>query len=188
MEQANVTSTLQAQLGTTNKVAATQGKIAGKLYSSGVADSFQDAADAIKSVVQAGLAPPGTTNSQLQAIATKASDVANVFGQDLGGVTNAVSQMMRTGLAKNAGDAFDLITKGFQSGADKAGDLLDTFNEYGTSFRTLGLSGKDAMGLIQQGLKGGARDADQVADALKEFSLVASQGVRRPRKRSSPSD
>ncbi|MEU9470416.1 phage tail tape measure protein [Streptomyces avermitilis] len=176
MDQANITGSLQAQLGTTNKVAASQGKIAGKLYSSGVSGSFQDAADAIKSVVQAGLAPPGTTNAQLQQIATKASDVANVFGQDLGGVTNAVSQMMRTGLAKNSTEAFDLITKGFQSGANKADDLLDTFNEYGTSFRSLGLSGKDAMGLIQQGLKGGARDADQVADALKEFSLVASQG------------
>jgi SLT domain-containing protein len=174
--QANVTSKLQAQLGTTNKVAAQQGKVAGKLYSSGVSDSFESAADAIKSVMQAGLAPPGTTTKQLQSLATKASDVASVFDQDLGGVTNAISQMLRTGLAKSADDAFDIITRGFQSGANKADDLLDTFNEYGTSFRTLGLSGRDAMGLLQQGLAGGARDADQVADALKEFSLVASQG------------
>ncbi|MFF9240110.1 phage tail tape measure protein [Streptomyces sp. NPDC014801] len=176
IEQANVTSKLQAQLGTSNKVAAQQGKVAGKLYSSGVSDSFESAADAIKSVMQAGLAPPGTTTKQLQSLATKASDVATVFDQDLGGVTNAVSQMLRTGLAKSADDAFDIITRGFQSGANKADDLLDTFNEYGTSFRNLGLSGRDAMGLLQQGLAGGARDADQVADALKEFSLVASQG------------
>ncbi|MFF5473325.1 phage tail tape measure protein [Streptomyces achromogenes] len=176
IDQANVTSKLQAQLGTSNKVAAQQGKLAGKLYSSGVSNSFESAADAIKSVMQSGLAPPGTTTKQLESLATKASDVANVFDQDLGGVTNAVSQMLRTGLAKNATEAFDLITKGFQGGADKAGDLLDTFNEYGTSFRTIGLSGRDAMGLLQQGLQGGARDADQVADALKEFGLVASQG------------
>jgi hypothetical protein len=176
MDQSNVTSKLQAQLGSSNKVAAQQGKLAGKLYSSGVTDSFQGAADAIKSVMQSGLAPPGTTTKQLEAIATKASDVATVFDQDLGGVTNAVSQMMRTGLAKNSTEAFDLITKGFQKGADKGGDLLDTLNEYGTSFRTLGLDGKDALGLLSQGLKGGARDADQVADALKEFSLVAGQG------------
>jgi phage-related minor tail protein len=187
MGQANVTSTLQAQLGTSNKVAAQQGKLAGKLYSSGVTDSFESAADAIKSVMQSGLAPPGTTTKQLESIATKASDVANVFDQDLGGVTNAVSQMMRTGLAKNATQAFDLITKGFQRGADKGGDLLDTINEYGTSFRTLGLDGKEALGLLSQGLKGGARDADQVADALKEFSLVAVRAVRPPRTSSSRS-
>lgn len=178
IDQANVTSTLQAQLGTSNKVAAAQGKIAGKLYSTGVSDSFQDAADAIKTVVQAGLAPPGTTNAQLQSIATKASDVANIFGQDLGGVTNAVSQMLRTGLAPNATVAFDVLTKGFQSGADKGGDLLDTFNEYGTQFRKLGIDGPQAMGLIDQAIKAGARDSDVAADALKEFSIRAVDGSK----------
>ncbi|MFE3657282.1 phage tail tape measure protein [Streptomyces sp. NPDC059165] len=176
MEQANITSTLQAQLGTSNKVAAEQGKLAGKLYGKGIGDSFQDAADAIKSVVQSGLAPPGTTNKQLESMAAKASDVATVFDQDLGGVTNAVSQMLRTGLAKNADEAFDLITKGFQSGANKADDLLDTLNEYGVQFQKAGLSGADAMGLIGQAVKAGARDADVAADAIKEFSLLAVDG------------
>ncbi|WP_078897698.1 phage tail tape measure protein [Streptomyces rimosus] len=177
IDQANVTSTLQAQLGTSNKVAADQGKLAGKLYGSGVANSFQEAADAIKATVQAGLAPPGTTNAQLQQIATKASDVANVFGQDLGGVTNAVSQLMRTGLAKNSGQAFDLITRGFQSGANKADDLLDVLNEYSTQFAKMGLSGAQAVGVINQAIRGGARDADVVADAFKEFSLRAVDGT-----------
>lgn len=178
MDQANITSTLQAQLGTTGKVAGEQGKIAGKLYSSGVSGTFQEAADAIKATVQAGLAPPGTTNTQLQAIATKAQDVANVFGQDLGGVTNAVSQLMRTGLAKNSAEAFDIITKGMQSGANKADDLLDTINEYSVQFGQLGLDGQTAMGLISQGLKAGARDADIVADAIKEFGIRATDGSK----------
>jgi phage-related minor tail protein len=178
MEQANITSSLQAQLGTTGKVAADQGKLAGKLYSEGVSGTFQEAADAIKAVVQGGLAPPGTTNKQLEAIATKASDVANVFGQDLGGVTNAVSQMMRTGLAKNSTEAFDLITRGFQSGADKGGDLLDTINEYSTQFRKAGLDGSAAMGLISQAIKAGARDSDVAADAIKEFSIRAVDGSK----------
>ncbi|MFE7566201.1 phage tail tape measure protein [Streptomyces sp. NPDC057539] len=178
MDQANITNSLQAQLGTTNKVAAQQGKLAGELYSSGVSGSFQEAADAIKAVVQSGLAPPDATNKQLQEIATKASDVANVFGQDLGGVTNAVSQMMRTGLAKNSSEAFDLITRGFQSGSDKAGDLLDTVNEYGVQFQKAGLTGADAIGLINQAIAGGARDADIAADAIKEFSIRAVDGSK----------
>ncbi|MFJ7963126.1 phage tail tape measure protein [Streptomyces sp. NPDC096324] len=178
VDQANVTSRLQAQLGTSNKVAAQQGKLAGKLYSSGVTDSFESAADAIKSVMQSGLAPPGATTKQLQSLATKASDVANVFDQDLGGVTSAIAQMMRTGLAKNSTEAFDLITKGFQSGADKAGDLLDTVNEYGTQFRKAGLDGATSIGLINQGLKAGARDGDLVADSIKEFSIRAIDGSK----------
>ncbi|MGW1134429.1 phage tail tape measure protein [Streptomyces griseoluteus] len=176
VDQANVTSKLQAQLGTSNKVAAQQGKLAGKLYSSGVTDSFESAADAIKSVMQAGLAPPGATTKQLEQLATKASDVATVFDQDLGGVTNAVSQMLRTGLAKNATQAFDLITKGFQSGANKADDFLDTINEYGTQFRKAGLDGSAAIGLLNQAIQGGARDADVAADAIKEFSIRAIDG------------
>ncbi|MCR8576463.1 phage tail tape measure protein [Streptomyces sp. Isolate_219] len=176
IDQANVTSKLQAQLGATGKDAGKYGKIAGKLYSSGVSETFQDAADAIKSVMQSGIAPPGATNAQLQEIATKASDVATVFGQDLGGVTNAVSQMMRTGLAKNSTEAFDIITAGFQSGANKADDLLDTVNEYGTQFRKAGLTGQAAMGLINQAIQGGARDADIAADAIKEFSIRAVDG------------
>ncbi|MFE9337771.1 phage tail tape measure protein [Streptomyces sp. NPDC007063] len=173
-----ITRTLQAQLGTSNKVAAAQGKIAGRLYSSGVSGSFQEAADAIKAVSQAGLAPPGGTQKQLQAIATKASDVANVFGQDLGGVTTAVSQLMRNGLAKNSTQAFDLITKGFQSGANKADDLLDTINEYGVQFKKAGLDGATAIGLLNQGLRAGARDGDLVADAIKEFSIRAVDGSK----------
>lgn len=176
IDQANVTSTLQAQLGATGKDAARYGKLAGKLYSSGVSDSFEGAAEAIKSVMQSGIAPPGATNAQLEKIATKASDVANVFGQDLGGVTNAVSQMMRTGLAKSSTQAFDLITKGFQSGADKGGDFLDTINEYGVQFKKAGLDGSQSIGLISQAIKAGARDSDIAADAIKEFSIRAVDG------------
>jgi phage-related minor tail protein len=171
IDQANITSKLQAQLGASGKDAAKYGKLAGKLYSSGVSDTFQDAADSIKSVMQSGIAPPGATTKQLQEIATKASDVAGVFDQDLGGVTNAVAQMMRTGLAKNSTEAFDIITKGFQSGANKADDLVDTINEYGTQFRKAGLDGSTSIGLINQAIKAGARDSDVAADAIKEFSL-----------------
>jgi phage-related minor tail protein len=176
--QMNVKSMLQAQLGTSDKVAAQQGKVAGKLFASGVSDSFEGAADAIKNVMQAGLAPPEATQKQLQGIATKASDLATVFDQDLGGVTNAVSQMLRTGLASSAEQAFDVITKGFQSGVDKGGDLLDTVNEYGTQFRKAGLDGTTAIGLLNQAIRAGARDSDVAADAIKEFSIRAVDGSK----------
>lgn len=176
MDQANITSTLQAQLGTTDAVAAQQGKAAGKLFADGVSGTFQEAADSIKATVQSGLAPPGTTTKQLSQIATKAQDIVTVFGQDMPAVTNAAAQAVRTGLAKNSSEAFDIITKGFQSGANKADDFLDTINEYGTQFRKAGIDGQQATGLINQGLQAGARDADIVADAVKEFSIRAIDG------------
>ncbi|MFC9620266.1 phage tail tape measure protein [Streptomyces sp. NPDC056930] len=175
-EQASVTKKMQAQLGATSQDAKKYGDVAGKLFTSGVVDNFQEGADAIKSVMVSGIAPPKATTAQLQQIATKAADVSKVFDQDLGGVTNAVSQLMRTGLAKNSTEAFDLITKGFQSSANKADDLLDTVNEYSVQFKRVGLDGATAMGLINQAVKAGARDSDQVADALGQFGERALAG------------
>lgn len=176
LDQMDATSTLQAQLGASSKDAAKYGKIAGKLYTDGVTDSFAEGTEAIKQIMQNGLAKPGATNKQLMSIASKATDLAKVFGQEVGPVSVAVAQMIKTGLVKNADQAFDLLAKGFQGGANKADDLLDTMNEYGTQFRKAGLSGEQAMALISQGLQGGARDADIVADSIKEFSIRAVDG------------
>jgi SLT domain-containing protein len=176
IEQGNITGRLQAQLGATPQDAARYGKLAGKLYSSGVTDSFEDAADVIRNVAQGGLVPPKATNDQLQSIATKASDVASTFGADFESVVNGASQLIAGGLVKNAAAAFDLITVGYQKLGPKADDLLDTINEYSPQFSKMGLDGKTALGIIFQAVKGGARDTDNVADTLKEFSLRAVDG------------
>jgi phage-related minor tail protein len=173
MGREKVEGKLAAQLGTTPAVAQKYGKIAGGLYANAVTEDFESAAEAVKAVVSAGLAPPEATNKQIQSIATNVSDLAATFDQDVGGVTNAVSQMLRTGLAKNAQEATDILTRGFQLAGTKGDDLTDTVNEYSVQFQALGLTGKQAMGLIQQGLQGGARDSDLVADSLKEFNLRA---------------
>ncbi|MET9425648.1 phage tail tape measure protein [Streptomyces sp. NPDC006540] len=178
IEQSGIRSRLQAQLGATDKDAARYGKVAGKLFSKGITENFQQAADAVRAVAQSGLLPPTATNAQLEQIAKKAADVAGVFDQEMGSVANAVSQMMKTGLVKDATEGFDVLTKGFQNGADKAGDLLDTFNEYSVQFQKLGLDGKTALGLLTQGIGAGARDADIAADAFKEFSIRAVDGSK----------
>ncbi|MCX4232802.1 phage tail tape measure protein [Streptomyces ortus] len=178
LEQGNVTARLQAQLGATPKEAKKYGDVAGQLYTHGITDTFEEGAAAIKAVMQQGLVPAGATNAQIQSIAGKVTDLSKTFDMDLGGATNAVSQMMKTGLAKNAQEALDIMTRGAQTGADKAGDLADTFNEYGTQFRKVGLDGKTAMGLLSQGLQAGARDADIVADSIKEFSIRAVDGSK----------
>lgn len=178
LDQSRLNSKLAAQLGASGKQSAQLGKIAGALYANNFGDSMSSVDDALKSVTQSGMLPEKATNAQIQSITGNVMNLASTFDVDLGGATNAVSQMLRTGLAKNAGEAMDVLTRGFQSGNDKAGDLLDTFNEYGTQFRKLGIDGTTAMGLISQGLKGGARDSDIVADSLKEFSIRAVDGSK----------
>ncbi|WP_331445870.1 phage tail tape measure protein [Streptomyces xanthochromogenes] len=171
IDQANVTSTLQAQLGATAKDASRYGKVAGELYSKGITESFAEGAEAIRSVVNAGLVKPDATNAQLESIAAKMSDVATTFGTDMSLQTQAVSALMKNGLAPSAESALDVITTGLQKLGPNAEDLLETFQEYPVQLKKLGLDSKTALGLFSQGLQGGARDTDIVADALKEFSI-----------------
>ncbi|MGI5196586.1 phage tail tape measure protein [Streptomyces sp. CA-288835] len=176
LEQSQITGRLGAQLGATPAEAQRYGKLAGELYADAVTADFQGAADAISAVMRAGIAPPDATNAQLKTIATRVSDLAGTFELDLGQTANAVGQMLKTGLAKNGGEALDVLTKGLQQMGPRADDIADTFNEYSTIFRSMGLDGKTATGLLSQGLKAGARDTDTVADAIKEFSIEAVAG------------
>ncbi|MBC9714505.1 phage tail tape measure protein [Streptomyces sp. TRM66268-LWL] len=176
LEEEKGNDLLAAQLGATPAEAQALGQAAGQIYTSGWGESVADANAALKALWQEGLVPANATADELANVGKRAMDVAAVLGEEVGPTSNAVAQMIKTGLAKNADEAFDIITAGAQNGANKAEDLADVLNEYSTNFRTLGLDGATAMGLISQGLQGGARDADQVSDAIKEFSLVAGQG------------
>ncbi|MEU8196336.1 phage tail tape measure protein [Microbispora amethystogenes] len=171
MDWQDAKAKLVAQLGTTEGQSKTIGAAAGKAYVAGYGESMSDVTDALKSVVQNIDGMRGASESTLSTMAQRAMDVATIMDEDVGKVTQAVSQMLRTGLAPNAEAAFDAIVRGAQLGVNKNEDLLDSFNEYGTHFRDLGLSAKEALGLMSQGLKAGARDSDQVGDGLKEISL-----------------
>lgn len=176
MDIADARAKLTAQLDLSTKDSEKLGKVAGNLYTNAYGDSLSEINEAIRKVVN----DTGTSlnDVNLQPLTGKIISVSKAFDQDLGGVTRAVGQLMRTKLAKNADEALDIVAKGFSSGADKAEDLLDTLNEYGTQFRKLGLNGGQAIGIINQGLKAGARDADTVADALKEFAIRAVDGSK----------
>lgn len=166
---------LAAQLNLSAKDAAKAGALAGSLFRDGYGENIDQVNEAIRRVVQDTGVRLGSTD--FKPITQKVLGLAETFDQDLGGVTRAVGQMMRTGLAKDANQALDIIAAGFQNGADKSEDFADTLNEYSTQFRDLGLSGAEATGIIVQGLKAGARDSDIVADALKELNIRVQDGT-----------
>jgi phage-related minor tail protein len=169
-------SKLKAQLGLTADESERIGKVAGTLFANAYGESMEDVNEAVKSVIQNIDGMRTASSAALQDTTKDALNLATVMDEDVSSVTRAVAQMLKTQMAPNAKEAFDILAAGVQNGANKSEDLLDTFNEYSVQFKKLGLDGTDALGLIQQGLQGGARDADLVADALKEFSLQAISG------------
>ena len=170
MDASAASDKLAAQLGVGPAEAAELSRVSAAVYTSAWGDSTATVNEAIRGVYQQ-IGDTSGAEGGLEGLTTKALALAETFDQDVNGATAAVGQMLRTGLAEDADQAFDILTRGFQTGADKAGDLLDTFNEYSTQFRQLGLDGETAMGLLSQGLSAGARDADLVADALKEGTI-----------------
>lgn len=158
---------LAAQLGLSAVESERMGRIAGELYAGAYADSMGEVNDAIAAVTR----NLGVLNDvDLANVSGSALNLAATFGLDVAESTRAVSKLLKTGLAPDAEAALDILARGFQGTANEADDLLDTFTEYSTQFRALGVSGKQALGLIEQGLAGGARDGDIVADTIKEIN------------------
>ncbi|MBH0118819.1 phage tail tape measure protein, partial [Rhodococcus sp. CX] len=103
--------------------------------------------------------------------------VADLMGEDVPRVARAAGQAIKTDLAGNAEEAFDILTASQRNSLNVSEDLLDSFNEYSTQLRALGLEGEEGWALVAQGVKAGARDTDVVIDALKEFKLRVTDGT-----------
>ncbi|MFD0078238.1 phage tail tape measure protein [Streptomyces sp. NPDC127166] len=176
VEQNKSNAKLAAQLGLDPKQAQRLGKIAGSVYAKGYGESIDQINDSLRTLAQNGVIAANAPQKDIEALTKSATNLAEAFDVEVGDAARAAGQLIRTSMVKDAREAFDLITVGFQSGADKGQDFLDTLNEYGTQFRKAGLDGSAAVGLITQALQAGARDGDVAADAIKEFSIRAVDG------------
>ncbi|MFE5658379.1 phage tail tape measure protein [Streptomyces sp. NPDC056517] len=176
IEQDKSNARLAAQLGLDPKQAKRLGVVAGEVYAKGYGESIDQVNDSLRTLAQNGVIAVNAPRKDIASLTKSATNLAEAFGVDVGDAARAAGQLIRTGMVKDAKQAFDLITRGFQAGADKGGDFIDTLNEYSTQFRKAGLDGQAAVGLITQALQAGARDGDIAADAIKEFSIRAVDG------------
>ncbi len=167
-----------AKLGLDPEQMRVLGAGASEAYAAGFGESVAGNLDAVRAAVQGGILDPNANAADTEKIVAQLSTVAQVTGEEIPAAVRAAQQAVRTGLADDVTEAFDLITAAQQRGLNVSGDLFDTITEYGTQFRKIGLDGADAFGLIQQAVRGGARDTDKAADALKEFSIRAIDGSK----------
>lgn len=177
LDMASAQTSFQNELNLTEAEAARAGAVAGDVYAAGFGGSMEEVASATSSVISSIEGMGDASDSELQQMTQSAVGLADTFNVDVDQATRAVGQMLSTGLVADAESGMDLITATMQRvPAALRDDLLPTVEEYGTQFRSLGLTGADAMGLMVQGVEGGARDIDVVADTLKEFSIEAVAG------------
>lgn len=168
------TDKMAARLGLNAKQNARMGKLAGDLYADAYGASVEETATALSAVTSSVKGMRRASDEELKAAAATAMDYANVFGVDVTEAANTAGQLIKNGLAKDATEAFDLMTAGAQKMPDAMkGELGPIMDEYGKDFAALGLSGEQAMAMLVAKSKGGAVQMDKLGDSLKEFKLLA---------------
>lgn len=166
MEAAN--AKMAAQLGIGPEKAAELAKVSASVYGNAWGDSVQTVNDAIRGVYQ-NIGDTSKAEGGMEGLTTKALALAETFDQEVGPTTAAVGQLLKTGLAKNADEAFDIITAGMQKGANRQDDFLDTLIGGADNLKTFGFTGQQATGLIVQGMNAGAESADSVVGLFEEL-------------------
>lgn len=180
IQRASDLGRMKAQLLLSPADAAKYAKIAAKVYTDNWGSTLEEASDYVRDaalyIMPSVAEMKGAAQPSLDAVAERVAALATTMDEDGKKVASTIQHMLVTGMAKSADEAFNLLHAGIAKGVNSADDLLDTFIEYSTEFRALGLNGQQAMGLLSQGLKTGARDADTVADGLKEIAIRAKDG------------
>lgn len=175
IENMNVESKLAAQLGATGDLAAEYGDMAGNLYRSGITSSMEEAASAIGMVANSFRTAGFEGEASMEQIAANATTFANVFDQDVSSSIQTASQLVTNGLAKDSTEAFDLMTRAFQTvPAAMREELPEILQEYGTNFRALGFDGEESFNLLVAAAEQGKFALDKTGDALKEFTIRGS--------------
>ena len=175
LETEAVNDRLAGQLGLTEAEAERAGEAVDRLFSQGAGESAGEVADAFAAANQQLEEFGELAEFEIDSILSSQLAVAKAFEVDVGESARSAGQLIRSGLADNATEAFDIITEGLQN-VNQSDDFLDTVNEYATVFADLGLEADQVLSLLQSGLSAGAFNTDFVADAFKEFGIRAREG------------
>lgn len=163
-----------ATLGLTVEEADRAAQAAGKLYSSNWGDSMEDAANRTGIILSSLQDLRGASADEIARMSGLFSAFADGYEVDLARATQVTGQMVTTGLAANAEEGLDLLTKAFQKvPAAVREDVLDAADEYGPFFAQLGITGDQAMGMLVQASEKGMFGIDKLGDGLKEFTIRA---------------
>ena len=143
------------------------------VFSSGMGESFDEVARAMSTIKQVG----GLDGKDLESATKNAMALGKTFDMDVNETARATSALMKN-FGIDGQKAFDLIAYAAQNGANKNGDLLDTFNEYAVQYQALGFTAEQFAAHLVKGAEDGAFSIDKVGDAIKEFNIRAKDGSK----------
>lgn len=154
------------------------GKMAGDLYKNAYGESMEQVTATIDGVSSTLADMSANGGADVERLTKKALDLAAVFPEVGDGVASA-GILMKTGLAKNADEAYDLMAGSMQKmPAAMRAELIPVMDEYSRHFADLGIDGTTAFGIMTQAAQDGAIGMDKTGDALKELTIRATDGSK----------
>jgi hypothetical protein len=170
---------LAGQLGLPPEEAKKAGELAGKIYGEAYGGSLEEVNTAISAVGSTLAKMSDNGGADVERLTKKAMDLAGTFELDLPAAVNTAGILMKSGLAKDGDEAFDLLVGSMQK-MPKAmqAELLPVLDEYSKHFADLGIDGATAFGIMVNASRDGAIGMDKAGDALKEFTIRATDGSK----------
>ena len=168
---------LKAQLNLTADESAKAGKAAGALFAANYGESMEQIQAATGSVMSSIGGMRNASQAELEKVTGYALNLSEAFDVDVSEASASAGILMKNGLAKDATQAFDLITDAMNGVPETMrGEIFPIMDEYGTHFKTLGIDGTTAMGIVKAASQDGAIGMDKMGDSLKEFTLLSLAG------------
>jgi len=109
----------------------------------------------------------GGTAKETKQLTAQATALSNVYGADYTSTVQTASKLAKEFKITNA-QAFDIIKKGYASGANIAGDMLKNIEESTNGFKKLGASAGQQIAIIQQSISNGIKDAPKLLNSFNE--------------------
>lgn len=115
----------------------------------------------------------GIELDQLGPAVENALMLSEITEEDPTELLRAMTNLVRNELVPNFDAAGDVLITGFQTGLNIGGDFLDTMNEYGPVFSSLGFDTEETLNVLNAGLRAGIWNTDQIAVSFQEFRTRA---------------
>ena len=121
----------------------------------------------------------GLTGEELQGVSTQAIQVADMLGEDLGGVIESSSKAFQQWDidAADMGGAMDYVFKASQSTGVGFTELMDTVQTFGPQLQEMGYSFEEATALIGQMEKAGVNTEEVLGAMKKSTTALAQEGI-----------
>lgn len=172
---------LTAALGLSPEEAKNAGEIASKLYVGAYGESLEDVNSAIESTMSSFRNLKDRGGDDIENITKKVLNMQSAFeGVDASQLAQVSASMVELGLASDAAQALDLMSAAMQKvPAALRTNIIDALDEYSVYLTDWGIQGEQAINILVEASQRGSQISDKIPDALKEMSILATDGSER---------